>query len=204
MKFSSPIPNFTTDKFPKGDVIQIRNLSYFDFHPITAPFLGKLLLGIKKVLTNLFFIKAKQRKKSIGFSLLRLKIQTPNCFELTGLSRLNFLLYKLQTLTSTNLLSQSKSGPLLNFKCFAFNNFAPYFSHLNPKPVAVFLKSEFFIQWLLVKGLYLKYEVLLIHLIEQYLRILRGCYKSFGTILLHNLHLFIYKYYQKDIIMSTI
>jgi hypothetical protein len=158
-------------------------ISYLDFFPMTIPFLGNLSSGINSFLTGLPFNRAIQKKKSTGFSLLRLKTQFPNCLPLISNPLLNFLLYMFDTLTSTDLPFHSKSTPFVNSKCLAPKNLAAHFSHLKPIPVDVFQKSGFPLKYVFLLGYLRKYHDLFIHTTEQYL------YRFSGSFLLQKRHL---------------
>src|SRR3990167_3279558 len=134
---------------------------------MTNPLPKNTSLGIKSTFSGLLFTRQKHRKKSMGFSLLRLNTQTPICSLFTGFPLLFFLLYKLQDFTSTIFPFQSKSAPFpLKGRCLAPRSFAPSFSHLKPTPVSVV--QNFFFPKKDLSGLCLRYHARLTHFLEQY------------------------------------
>ena len=153
-------------------------LSKIEFHPTLIPTLENLTPGISNIFSTLLFTRHIQRKKSIGFSLPRLKTQVPFCSETTGLPRLRLRLPSSTDFTSMLKPFQSKSGPLpLKRSNFALSNFAAYFSQYNPFPVSVFQNSLLPLQYEL--GWCLTHHARFTHCLEQYfIRAFRFLQKS--------------------------
>jgi len=141
----------------------IANLPYLDFIGLTViPLLGKSLLGILNTLVTSLFIKPIHTAKS-KLSELRLKVQHPTVL-LTGLPRLNFLLYNSQTFRSIFSLFQKKSKGVFNdlLGLLAPNLSMNHSSHLIPfcglPEKMLFLDS-----------LWRRYQARLLHKSEQYI-----------------------------------
>lgn len=148
-----------------------RNTSYRDFFPMTAPLFGKSFPGIKSVLTSLSFSRQKHMKKSISFSLPRLKTQTPVCSPTTGAPRLFLRRYTFAHFTSTAKPFHSRSAPEpLNSRCSAPKSLLARFSQRNPRPVSVFQNLSELLKYEL--GALLAYHARFVHFTEQYLGLL--------------------------------
>ena len=150
--------------------------------PILSPLGGNSLDGIKNIFTGFLLITQIQKKKSMGLSFPRLKIQWPASF-LTDLPLFIFLWTMLQDFTSTIFPPQSMSAPpLLNCRCLAPRNFDTYCSHLKPNPVS---DSQNFLSFLKKQRdlVFFTYHARFMHIPEQYLGLWVG--------LPQNKHLFI-------------